>query len=115
MNEGAVVLVPFQQADGTHKNRPAIVLRALPPFNDLLPCGVSMQLRHEARGFDDRIAEIDTDFAASGLTTASLIRLGYLALLPAREVRGAIGAISRERHHRLLRRLSDYLQAPTRS
>ena len=41
MNEGDVILAPLPQADGQVKNRPAIALRALPPFGDMLVCGVS--------------------------------------------------------------------------
>lgn len=56
------------------------------------------------------IAPTDPDFRSSGLLDASLIRLGFLALLPASEFLGDIGSISPERHHRLLRRLASYLQ-----
>jgi len=44
MKEGDVVLAPFPQADGRIKNRPGVVLREVPPFGDLLICGVSAQL-----------------------------------------------------------------------
>jgi len=44
------------------------------------------------------------------LTGTSLIRLGFLPLLPADEFLGDIGSISPERHTRLLRRLASYLQ-----
>jgi mRNA interferase MazF len=43
------------------------------------------------------------------LIDSSIIRLGFLALLPRSEFLGEIGSISPERHHRLLRRLSAYL------
>ena len=112
MNEGDVVLTPFVQADGRTKNRPAIVLRIMPPFDDLLVCGVSRQLRHRVPDFDEIIDRADADFASSGLLDTSLIRLGFLALLPASEFLGEIGSISTERHHRLLRRLADFLQQP---
>lgn len=52
MKEGSVVLTPFQQADGKTKNRPAVVLRVMPPFGDLLVCGISRQLRHRVPDFD---------------------------------------------------------------
>ena len=110
MNEGDVVLTAFQQADGKMKNRPAIVLRVMRPFGDLLICGVSRQLRHRVADFDEIIARTDTDFALSGLADTSLIRLGFLALLPADELLGDIGSISPERHGRLLRRLASYLE-----
>ena len=112
MKEGDVVLTAFQQADGKTKNRPAIVLRVMRPFGDLLVCGVSRQLRHRVADFDEIIASTDSDFASSGLSDTSLIRLGFLALLPADELLGDIGSVSTERHSRLLRRLADYLQEP---
>jgi len=109
MNEGDVVLSPFPQADGRIKNRPAVVLRVMPPFSDFLVCGISRQLRHRVEDFDDIIDKTDTDFASSGLVDTSLIRLGFLALLPRSEFLGDIGCISVERHRRLLQRLASYL------
>ena len=47
MKEGDVVIVAMPQANGTIKNRPTIVLREMPPFQDMLVCGVSSQL-HQA-------------------------------------------------------------------
>ena len=114
MREGDVVLTPFPQADGQTKNRPAIVLRVMPPFGDMLVCGVSRQLRHRVADFDEVIAMTDADFTSSGLVDTSLIRLGFLSLLPASEFLGDIGSISSERHHRLLRRLASHIQEPAR-
>ena len=110
MTEGDVVLTAFEQADGRTQTRPAIVLRVMRPFGDLLICGISRQLRHRVADFDEVIAPTDSDFAASGLTDTSLIRLGFLALLPVDDCLGDIGSISPERHTRLLRRLASYLQ-----
>ena len=109
MNEGDVILTPVPQADGVVKNRPAIFLREMPPYRDILVCGISTQLHREVMGFDEIVQTIDPDFAPSGLRRASLIRLGFLALLPRSAVIGSIGAISSKRHKRLLKRLSDYL------
>ena len=73
-------------------------------------------LRHQSpvapsrRRLHEIIAPTDSDFASSGLTSTSLVRLGFLALLPADEFLGDIGSISPERHSRLLRRLASYLQ-----
>lgn len=111
MNEGNVILTPLPQSDGTTKNRPAIFLREMPPFNDLLVCGVSTQLRQEVKDFDELISPNDADFAASGLIRESLIRLGFLAVLPRAQISGTIGSISAERHKRLLEKLSAYLLA----
>ncbi len=41
MKEGDVIVVPMPQADGVVKNRPAIILREMPLFRDVLVCGVS--------------------------------------------------------------------------
>jgi mRNA interferase MazF len=109
MNQGDVVLTPVPQADGRIKNRPAIILREMPSYGDLLVCGVSTQLRQCVKGFDETISPADKDFKASGLLSESLIRLGFLAVLPRNRILGSIGAISPERHRRLLKTLSDYL------
>ena len=109
MNQGDVILTPVPQADGVVKNRPAIFLREMPPYRDVLVCGVSTQLHREVKGFDDIVQSTDSDFAPSGLRRASLIRLGFLAVVPRNAVIGSIGSISSKRHKRLLKRLSDYL------
>ncbi len=67
MKEGDVALAPLPQADGQVKNRPAVVLRTMPPHGDLMVCGVSTQLHHEVAGFDEVVREDDADFTTSGL------------------------------------------------
>ncbi len=109
MMEGDVVLTPVPQADGTIKNRPAVFLREMPPFKDLLVCGISTQLRQAVKGFDEVISSGDADFASSGLVRESVIRLGFLAVVPQSRVAGNIGSISPERHKRLLKKLRAYL------
>jgi len=109
MNEGDVILTPLPQADGRVKNRPAVALRELPPYGDLLVCGVSTQVHQLVSGFDELIIRSDADFSTSGLLADSVIRLGFLAVLPRKSILGSIGAISPQRHRRLLHRLSAYL------
>ena len=109
MKEGDVVLTPVPQADGSVKNRPAILLREFPPYRDFLVCGVSTQLHQQVKGFDEVISSSDPDFTASGLKSESLIRLGFLAVLPRAKIAGSIGAISTARHRRLLKALADHL------
>lgn len=104
-----MVLTPVPQADGAIKNRPAIILREMPSYKDYLVCGVSTQLRQQVKGFDQIISPSDVDFASSSLKSESLIRLGFLAVLPCSSIIGSIGSISPERHKRLLKTLSDYL------
>ena len=109
MTEGDVGLAPLPQADGRFKPRPAILLRRMPPFGDWLFCGVSTQLRQEVTGFDDVIETSAPDFRASGLKAASVIRLGYLLVLPEDQLLGRVGSISSERHSRLLQRLAAFI------
>jgi mRNA interferase MazF len=109
MKESDVVLTPVPQADGSIKNRPAILLREIPPYKDFLVCGVSSQLHQQVKGFDEIISPSDVDFSSSGLKTESLIRLGFLAVIPRSGVIGSIGSISSDRHKRLLTTLSQYL------
>ena len=109
MNEGDIALAPLPQADGQIKNRPVVLLRRLPPFGDFLVCGVSTQLQQRVAGFDETIALADKEFAASGLKMASLIRLGFLAVLPESALLGKIGLLSSERRQRLLANLCRHL------
>ena len=109
MREGAVVLLPLRQADGEVKPRPAVALRQLPGFGDWLVCGVSRQLHQFVGGFDEQVSTSDPDFDLSGLTGPSLIRLSFLQSVPLSAIMGRIGAISSDRHRRLLANLSRHL------
>ena len=111
MNEGDIILAPLPQADGRIKNRPAVLLRRLPPFDDWLVCGVSTQVHQRVADFDELIVPSDPAFGSTGLKTASIIRLGFLAVLPEADMLGVIGAIARERHQRLLANLCRHLSA----
>jgi mRNA interferase MazF len=111
MKEGDVALAVLPQADQQAKTRPFVVLREMPFHGDFLVCGISTQLRQRIVSFDDIISPGDSDFKSSGLLAQSLIRLGFLAMVPRRRLMGIIGSVSPERHDRLLRTLSDYLKA----
>ncbi len=113
MKEGDIVLTSISQANGLTKNRPVLLLRKMPAFGDFLVCGISTQLHQEVEKFDERIKLSDSDFLISGLKAPSIIRLSFLAVLPRHKILGAIGFISTERHHRLLKNLSNYLTLET--
>lgn len=106
-----VVLLALPQADGQVKPRPALVLREMPPFQDVLVAGISSQLQQEVAGFDEVLRPGDADFGSSGLRVASVIRLGFLTVLPRAQVLGTLGYITAERQRALLVRLSAYLLA----
>jgi mRNA interferase MazF len=109
MKDGDIVLTSLPQADNKQKLRPALVLRIMPAFNDLLLCGISSNLRNYIKGFDEIITRKDKDFESSGLKDDSLIRLGFICVLPKKDIAGSIGNISSERHKRLLKNLAAYL------
>jgi mRNA interferase MazF len=109
MREGDVALVSLPQSDGRRKPRPCILLRRMPPFGDWLICGVSTQLHQQVAGFDDIMEVTHADFPNSGIRAASLIRLGFLTVIPRAEFIGIIGRVSKERHKRLLRRLAKFI------
>ena len=109
MKEGDVVIIPMPQSDASVKNRPTLVLREMPPFGDMLVCGLSTQLHQAAKELDEIIATKDSDFSMSGLKAESLVRLGFLAVVPRKNIIGSIGSIAADRRIRLLKKLSDYL------
>jgi len=109
MKEGDIALASLPQADGAFKLRPALLLRSMPPFGDWLVCGISTQLRQEVSGFDELLDLAHADFAASGLKAPSLIRLGFLNVISTKRLLGIIGAVSPERHQRLVQKLSRHL------
>jgi mRNA interferase MazF len=105
MTEGDIVLAALQQADGTYKKRPVLVLRIMPRFNDFLICGISTQLHQFIPEFDEMI----TPNTVNRLQQASIIRLGFLGVEPQRNIQGKIGSISFDLHTELLNRLANYL------
>jgi mRNA interferase MazF len=109
MREGSVVIAVLPQADGEVKPRPAVVLRVLPGYGDLLLCGISTRLYQMVKDFDEIIFQSDADFVKTGLYSDSLIRLGHLFALPKKFIEGEIGLISPKRHKRMLKTLSSYL------
>lgn len=112
MKAGDIVLVAMPQADGAIKKRPALILREMPPFSDWLLCGISSQLHQKVEDFDELIEESAPYFLETGLKTASLIRLGFVATIPSRQIVGSIGKIPSSLHSMLLERLCNHLRMP---
>ena len=112
MKAGDIALGPLPQADGQTKNRPIVLLHRMPPYGDFLVCGVSSQLHQRVAGFDEEVLVSDPEFAASGLKVSSLIRLGFLAVLPESAMLGRLGSLSEIRRLRLLANLCRHLGLP---
>jgi len=109
MKKCDVILTPLVQSDGAIKNRPALVLAEMPGFGDMLVCGISTQVHQCVPQFDEIISRNDSDFSMSGLIADSVIRLGFLAVLPQKHILGKIGSIAFERHARLIHNLTKHL------
>ena len=109
MIEGEIILASLPQADGSIKLRPVLLLKELPGYRDFLVCGISTQLRHLVKDFDELIDQTTENFEQTGLRESSLIRLGFLAVIPNRKIAGKIGRIEAELHQTLLKRLVKYL------
>ncbi|MFI5221000.1 MAG: type II toxin-antitoxin system PemK/MazF family toxin [Bacteroidia bacterium] len=109
MESGNIILAALPQSNGKTKLRPALVLKKTPMFDDLLVCGISSQISQQVPGFDDLIKTNDDDFVLSGLVQPSLIRLGFLAIVPNVIVAGTIGKISSNRLRSIKQKLSDFI------
>lgn len=110
MKEGDVLLASLPQSDGMVKNRPVLCLASMPPYRDLLVCGLSTQIQQAVPNFDELLGPAEADYASSGLKAASVIRLGHLAVLPRADFKGRIGSVSKDRLDRLRQKLSDFLR-----
>ena len=51
MKEADVIIVPLPQSDGMVKNRPAVILREMPPFQDPLVCWAKHTIAASDEGF----------------------------------------------------------------
>jgi mRNA interferase MazF len=108
---GQIILFRFPQTDlEAGKLRPALLLGKLPgDFDDWLICMISSQIRHYVPHFDELIQDTDSDFAHSGLKSASVIRVGRLAVVQGRVLLGATGHISPERLQRIKAHLAEWI------
>ena len=109
MKEGEIILANLPQTDGNIKLRPVLLLKQLPGYNDFLVCGISTQLHQLVKNFDELIDEKSNSFIQTGLRQSSIIRLGFLAVIPHKAIPGSIGRINSALHKNLLERLAKYL------
>ena len=114
MKEGNIILASIPQANGEIRNRPVLILRQMPKFQDFLVCDISTQLKQYTSNFDEIISPGDDDFQASGLVRESVIRLTFLTVLYRNMISRSIGPIASERQQRLLYNLSQYLVEETK-
>jgi mRNA interferase MazF len=108
---GDLVLIDMITSDGTPKQRPAILLCQMPPFNDWLIAGISSQVRQLVPEFDLLLNKEANYFDQTGLKAPGIIRLGYLATVSEQIILGKIGTLPRQALNILLRRLASKLEA----
>jgi mRNA interferase MazF len=70
---------------------------------------VESHIRHYIPQFDELIQETASDFVQSGLKSASVIRVGRLAVVQGRVLLGATGQISPERLQRIKNHLAEWI------
>lgn len=109
MREGDIAKAALQQSNNSFKIRPVLLLKKMPPFGDWLVCGISTQLKHEVNNFDIILSDSETGFENTGLLRSSLIRLGFLSVVPENIIEGSIGIISEEIYHKLISNLTEHL------
>jgi mRNA interferase MazF len=108
MKEGDIVLVRLPQSDGNYKTRPALILKILPKYNDVLVCGISSQFVQEMKGLDEILDERNDYFLETGLRQTSLVRLLFIAVQSENQILGGIGKIPDTLHTELLQRLANF-------
>jgi len=108
---GQIVLYRFPYANLIEgKIRPALLLGRLPGvYGNWLLCMISSRLEQMVEGFDEIIQMEDEDFLSSGLKTASLIRIGRLAVVEEDILVGAVGGISPARLSGINNRLAQWI------
>ncbi len=111
MKEAQIAKAALNQIDNKIKLRPVLLLKEMRPFDDWLVCGISTQLNLKVDDFDLLITDQDPDFKKTGLVKTSLIRLGYLAVIPERIIEGSIGSITPENYQYLISNLVQYLKS----
>ena len=110
MKSGDIVLIPLPQSDGKIKKRPSLLLKQMPGHGDWLVCGISTQLRHYINGFDEKLDTSHSDYTISGLKAPSIIRLGFLAIIPSSTIPGTFGNVSQITLKKLTGNLINHLK-----
>jgi mRNA interferase MazF len=105
VKEGDIAKATLDQSDGLIKFRPVVLLKQLPPSGDWLVCGVTSSVKYYVKDFDILIKEEDEDFSDTGLLKSSIIRLGFLGIIPEKEIEESIGYLNIEKYKVLISNL----------
>jgi mRNA interferase MazF len=106
---GDVVVAPLAQADGRAKPSPVLLLRELPGFGDYLAWGISTQLHQAIKGFDLVLSPGSPEFVSAGLHAESVVRLGFVGVVPVRSMTRRLGRLSPNTLAGLQKRLANHI------
>ena len=109
MNEGQVVKAYIMQADGKYKNRPVVLIKKLPYFDDWLVCGISSKIHTAHQGLDIVITQAHSDFMETELDYNFVIRTGWLYVFPESKIKEILGKISLETLKILYANLANFI------
>lgn len=112
MKSGDIVLISLPQSDKKLKKRPALLLKKMPGFGDWLVCGISTQLHQYVSNFDEVIDKNHPDFKSPGLLAPSLVRLTFIAVVPASDIPGTIGSLGVLTLTKIVNNLINFLKKP---
>lgn len=93
MKAGDICKVALIQPDGSRKDRPALLIKEVPPFGDWIVAAITSQQRNPINGVDILIEDSHYAFNVTGLRKSSLLRLGFLNTLNKALVIGKIGEL----------------------
>jgi mRNA interferase MazF len=113
MKPGDIVLIRFPQADlQSGKLCPALVIAIAPGrHDDVLLALVSSRVHQAIPNFDEIINKSDTDYGATGLKVASVVRLSRLVTVADTIIDARLGSISDERLGRIKQHIAAWLQS----
>ncbi len=92
------------------KKRPALVLKTIPKYNDLLVCGISSQLNSAIEGLDIVVKSNTNEFRQTGLHKDSVFRISYILIIPLNFIEGKIGSITEGTYNLIIERLCCFLK-----
>lgn len=112
MEAGQVVRVALPQKDGDHKPRPAVLLKAFPPYGDWLVVGISGSVGLSVAGLDVVIDQAHPSYASTRLNYPGVVRLGHAHVIPKEQIEGVIGSIDADTLALIKKRFTDHILKP---
>lgn len=112
MEAGRVVKVAMPQADGVWTSRPAVLVKAFPPYGDWLMVGISGSLDLAVPDLDIPIGSNHPSFLSARLKYPGIIRLGHAHVVAADRIEGVIGALDPATLGLIKQRLAAFILSP---